>query len=131
MAGCDAPDHLPGPQEIKSDLVPHSCAQYGGIGEGRVRLRLTSWACDPCTQKGPAFEVECFAVAAAVFSVRSDETGAYVLGAKCLGSCADLPARTLVCFKAWSPPAPAARPPHPDSVIAAALCLQEGLGGGG
>lgn len=75
MAGCDAPDHLPGPQEIKSDLVPHSCAQYGGIGEGRVRLRLTSWACDPCTQKGPAFEVECFAVAAAVFSVRSDETG--------------------------------------------------------
>lgn len=86
MAGCDAPDRLPGPQEIKSDLVPHSYAQYEGIGEGRVRLRLTSWACDPCTQKGPAFEVECFAVAAAVFSIRSDETGAYVLGAKRLGS---------------------------------------------
>lgn len=58
-----------------------------GLGDGRVRLKLTSWACDPCAQKGPAFEVECFAVAAAVFSVRSDGTGAYLLRAQHLGSC--------------------------------------------
>lgn len=113
-------------------------------GSRRVRSGLASWACDWCTQKASAFEVQCFAVTvlrfsvvlpcSLVLSVRSGETVVHVLSEWLLASCvlasnpfSNFGSQHLVPWHPWW--RAFLSPPH--SITAATLHLQQGLGCGG